>query len=178
MRYDTELMASHVVSLLLFGSFAFVAYFTYKLDHRNHLAVGKDDRKRIRIVEALVFFMMMFSIPLGSFIWYYIIRLFQLNLEYLAIISLANLICLFGIVYVTEECSIESDLKNYKSLSRLYSKNESVHAIVKMMVRMTISSFNNLTNSVIILSLIALLLFDLYELRSCIKTKKYLDSTT
>lgn len=178
MSYDTELMASHLVSLLLFGSFAVVGYFTYKLDHRNHLAMGKRDRKRIRLVEAVVFFMMMFSIPLGSFMWYYIMRLFELNLEYFAVISLANLICLFGVVYVAEECSIESDLKNYQSLSRLYSKNESIHAIVKMMVRMSISSFNNLTDSIIILSLLALLLFDLYELRSCLASKKYLDSTT
>jgi hypothetical protein len=33
-----------------------------------------------------------------------------------------------------------------------------------MMVRMIIASFNNLTDSVIILSLLALLFFDLYEL--------------
>lgn len=165
MRYDTDLLVSHLVSLLLFGSFAVIGYFTYKLDHQNHLAIRKVDRKRIKVVKAIVFFMMMFSIPLGSFMWYYIMRLFQLNMEYLAIISLANLICLFVVVYVAEECSIESDLKNYQSLSRLFSKNESIHAIVKMMVRMTISSFNNLTNSIIILSLIALLIFDLYELR-------------
>lgn len=99
-------------------------------------------------------------------------------MEYLVLLSLINLVCLFVLVYVAEECSIESDLKNYQSLSRLYSKNESVHAIVKMMVRMSISSFNNLSNSVIILSLLALLLFDLYELRACIISKKYLDSTT
>lgn len=85
-----------------------------------------------------------------------------MQMEYLAIFSLFNLVCLVTIIYVMEECSIESDLKNYKSLSRLYSKNESVHSIVKMMVRMVIASFNNLASSVIIVSLLALMAFDLY----------------
>ncbi len=76
MRYDTNLEASHFVSLLLFGSFAVIAYFTYKLDHRNHLVMGKGDRKRIRVIEMIVFLMVTFSIPLGSFMWYYIMRLF------------------------------------------------------------------------------------------------------
>jgi hypothetical protein len=47
-----------------------------------------------------------------------------------------------------------------------------------MMVRMIIASFNKLTSSVIILSLLALLVFDLYELRVCIISKKFLDPTT
>lgn len=88
-------------------------------------------------------------------------------MEYFAIFSLFNLACLVAVIYVMEECSIESDLKNYKSLSRLYSKNESVHSIVKMMVRMVIASFNNLASSVIIVSLLALMIFDLYELSKC-----------
>lgn len=166
LRYDSGLALSHLVSFILFCSFFFIAYVTYSVDHLNHLTVRKNDFKKIRIVEMIVFVVITFSIPLGSFIWFYIIQLFKTGQEYLSVFSLFNLVGLFCIVYVMEECSIESDLKNYKSLSRLYSKNESAHSIVKMMVRMIIASFNNLTNSIIILSLLALLSFDLYELRN------------
>jgi hypothetical protein len=123
LKYDQQLALSHLLTLALLLAFAFVGYFTYSLDHRNHLAIRKTELKKIKIVEMLVFALVTFSIPLGSFMWYYIMRLFEQGMEFLTVFSLFNLLCIFSLVYVVEECSIESDLKNYKSLSRLYSKN-------------------------------------------------------
>lgn len=102
LSHDSQLALSHLVSLFLFLCFAFIAYFTYSLDHCNHLVIRKTDLKKIRMVEMLVFFLVTFSIPLGSFMWYYIIRLFQMSMEYLALLSLINLICIFSLVYVVE----------------------------------------------------------------------------
>jgi hypothetical protein len=56
--------------------FAVIGYFTYTLDHQSRIAISKSDAKKIKIIETLVFILVTFNLPLGSFIWYYVIRLF------------------------------------------------------------------------------------------------------
>jgi hypothetical protein len=101
-RHDAELIPSHFISLLLFLAFVLIGYFTYTLDHRNLLIINKSDRKKIKLIEVVVSVVVTFSIPLGSFMWYYIIRLFQANMQYLVVFSLFTLACIFFLVYVVE----------------------------------------------------------------------------
>jgi hypothetical protein len=83
-------------------------------------------------------------------------------MEYLVLLPFINLLLLSVVVYIMEECSIETDLKNYTALSRLYNKNEGLQAIVKMVVRMVMTCFDSLPSNVIVLSVLILLVFDLY----------------
>lgn len=122
-EFDSNLLISHLVSVLLLLSFITIIYFSWSIDHQNHLNITKIDQNKIKIVEVLVFLIILFNIPLGSFIWFYIIKLSNNNMVYFAVVGVINLISLFGTVYIVEECSIESNLKTYNSLSRLYSKN-------------------------------------------------------
>ena len=122
-EFDSNLLISHLVSVLLLLSFITIIYFSWSIDHQNHLNITKIDQNKIKIVEVLVFLIILFNIPLGSFIWFYIIKLSDNNMVYFAVVGVINLISLFGTVYIVEECSIESNLKTYNSLSRLYSKN-------------------------------------------------------
>lgn len=76
MSYDQDLVLSHFISFVLFLVFVLVGYCTYTLNHANRLDISKSDRKRIKLVEACIFVLVTFNIPLGSFIWFYVMRLF------------------------------------------------------------------------------------------------------
>lgn len=147
---------------MLLVIFSIIGYTTYTINFQNRILLSKADSNKIQLTQLLVFVLISLNIPLGSFIAYYFIRLITNGMEYLVLLPFINLLLLSVVVYIMEECSIETDLKNYTALSRLYNKNEGLQAIVKMVVRMVMTCFDSLPSNVIVLSVLILLVFDLY----------------
>jgi hypothetical protein len=104
--FDSSLAVSHFVSLFLLLIFCAIAYFTKTINYHRRIVISKADSNKIQITEMLVFLLVSLNIPLGSFCSYYLIQLIGTGMEYLLIIPVLNLIFLFSLVYIIEECSI------------------------------------------------------------------------
>jgi len=49
-RFDDNLLLSHMVSIILLLSFATIIYFSWSIDHQNHLNITKTDQNKIKTV--------------------------------------------------------------------------------------------------------------------------------
>lgn len=49
-RFDDELVVSHMVSFILLLSFITIFYFSWSVDHENHLYITKTDETKIKVV--------------------------------------------------------------------------------------------------------------------------------